>query len=222
VPPSGSPGEHPFFCPRCRAYLRESRPCPLCGSSVLAASAAPIVVVQPLDALLTAGSLPHRVLLGLGLAAVALSLAWALAVNVVWDTRLAILGTGVCALASLAMAVPWRRLHPRAAGSVTYEGDQPVVRSSGAMIVNPALTSTSGVALNPASATFVRQGFVTPFVLFGVVLVIPFVCAFVQGPAHGPRWVATGIAWLGFGLLWYRYLRREVEADGFASKGVPL
>jgi hypothetical protein len=222
VSPPGSPDAHPFLCPVCHAYLRERRPCPLCGSSVSAVSAVPIVAAHRPDPLLTAGPLPHRVLLGVGLTAVALSLAWALAVNVMWGTRLALLGTGVCAVASLAMVMPWRRQQARAKGSVTYAGDQPVVRSSGPMVVNPALTSTSGVSLNPASATFVREGFVTPFVLFGVVLVIPAVCAFVQGPAHGPRWLAVGIAWLGFGLLWYRYLRRAIEADGFVSKGVPL
>jgi hypothetical protein len=216
--------DHDYVCPVCRAYFRVAGSCPLCGADTVARSDAPLSSADDLHPLLVAGPAPHRVLLALGLLAVVASTALAVAIWAVWDTTLSVVGIVWCTAASVAMV--WASHHRYVgsrSGRVVYGGDQPVVpRTATTSMVNPALTSSSGVSLNPASRTLVAEGFVVPCVAFAFVVLFPLAGALASGPAQPLRWVAVGLAWLGFGLLWLRQMRRSIEAGGFESRGVPL
>ncbi len=218
--------DHAYVCPVCRAYFRAAGSCPLCGADTVARSDAPLSSAADLHPLLVARPAPHRVLLTVGLLAVVASVALAIAIWAVWDTTLSVVGIVWCTAASL--AVVWASHHrnvDRRSGRVVYGGDQPVVqRTATTSMVNPAARChRAAVSLNPASSTFVADGFVVPCVAFRVRRRLSRRRSVCGGPGSTPAMDSGGSGVAGVrACSGCGRSRRSIEAGGFESRGAPL
>lgn len=211
----------PYVCIGCHTYRRTLEPCSICGSAVVPAAEAP----EPDGPtyLLPPEPRRHGAMLVVGLVALAGSVALGIATWIVSDSFVAFLGAGSIGLVSLAMLLPWKQRHnPSGADPVLYRGDRPVVHTPRGDEVSPVFTDAAGVALNPASLTFARMGWPIPYVASLFVALVPIGCLVAAGSAFVPTLVAVVIGWAGFGALWLRHIRREIEADSSIGRGVPL
>jgi hypothetical protein len=181
-----------YVCSGCRVHTTTAGTCGICGSAIVPASEAPIPDQSDLTAPFATGPRPHHGLLYAGLAALSASIVVGIVTTFVSGSIAALLGALSCAVGSFAMLLPWRERH----GMAHPERIAP--------ISFPTYPSPSAKLL----------------MLF--VFLFPALAALPPGPARVERIVAAVLAWIGFGLLFYRHTVRENEADGFDSRGVPM
>jgi hypothetical protein len=161
-------------------------------------------------------------MLAAGLVALVGSVALGSVTWVVSDSLVALVGTASIGVMTLAMLLPWKQRHnPDGEDPVLYRGDRPVLRTAHRDQINPVFTDSAGVTLNPASLTFARMGWVVPFVVGLFVGLVPILCLLGAESATVATILAIVVGWVGFGVLWMRHVRREIEAGELVSRSVP-